>query len=136
MDVAKYNVYVTQVIGINWISCSEIKPQFFINSYLATGDSFTTLAGRFRLGISTVHKCIKKTCKAIWNILSCTYMKPPTKDWVNIEKSFFTQWNFPNCIGAVDGKHIVIQAPQNSGSQFFNYKGTFSVVLMAWVDAN
>ena len=63
-------------------------------------------------------------------------MKPPTRqDWVQIESNFYNQWNFPNCVGAVDGKHM-IQAPHNSGSQFFNYKGTFSLVLMARVDAD
>ena len=35
----------------------------------------------------------------------------------------------------MDGKHIVLQAA-NSGSMFYNYKGTFSVVLMALVDTD
>ncbi|KAG5876837.1 hypothetical protein JTB14_014166 [Gonioctena quinquepunctata] len=38
-------------------------------------------------------------------------------------------------MGSLDGKHIVIQTPTNSGSEFYNYKKYFSVVLMALVDA-
>ena len=38
------------------------------------------------------------------------------------------------CI-AIDGKHTEIQAQLDSLSLFFNYKKTFSVVLLALVDA-
>ena len=42
-------------------------------------------------------------------------------------------WNFSNCCGAVDGKHVALRQSVNTGSLFFNYKNHFSVVPMALV---
>ena len=47
---------------------------------------------------------------------------------------FSTQWQL--CIGALDGKRILIQKPPNSGSTFYDYKGHSSVIMMALVDAD
>ena len=57
------------------------------------------------------------------------------QEWMELSREFEALWNFTHSIGACDGKHIVIQCPQQIGSTFFNYKGTFSIVLMAVVNA-
>lgn len=53
-----------------------------------------------------------------------------------ISNTIFLQWNHPNCIGALNGMHILILRPENTVAEFYNYKGTHSIVLMAIVDGN
>lgn len=53
----------------------------------------------------------------------------------NISLDFENIWNFPNCIGSLDGKHCRVKRPKTSGSAFFNYRKFFSIVLQAVADA-
>lgn len=57
-------------------------------------------------------------------------------EWLQIASGFEQKANFPHCIGAVDGKHIRVKKPANSGSLYFNYKEYFSIVLLAIVDSD
>ncbi|XP_011050048.1 PREDICTED: uncharacterized protein LOC105143422 isoform X1 [Acromyrmex echinatior] len=85
---------------------------------------------------STAHMIVKETCSVIAKVLMLIYLKPPTEvEWKEICTDFLNLWNLPNCVEAIDGKHIMIQALPNSGSMYFNYKKTLSLVLMAACNA-
>lgn len=63
-------------------------------------------------------------------------MPTTTEEWKKIADDFYYRWNFPNCLGALDGKHVAIRKPPGSESFYYNYKKFFSIVLMAVVNAN
>ncbi|XP_023315653.1 protein ALP1-like [Trichogramma pretiosum] len=104
---------------------------FLTLSYLATGDDIFSIAVKHRISETSVLIIIKTTCCAIISVLANTYLRTPKSIvWKNIAKGFQAFWNMLNCIGAIDGLHIPIVAPANSGSSFFNYKKFNSIVLL------
>jgi len=54
---------------------------------------------------------------------------PTEENWKLIAQRFYSLWNLPNCLGALDGKHIRIEKLPYSGSSNFNYKMYHSIVL-------
>ena len=106
-----------------------------LNRFLAHGDSYYTMSIHFRVGVSTVSSVVADTCDLIWKKMQPTEMSVlTTEDWHKVEEGFRARWNFPNCIGAVDSKHVVIQCPPKSRSVYYNYKGQYLMVLMAIVN--
>ncbi|XP_050340974.1 uncharacterized protein LOC126767551 [Bactrocera neohumeralis] len=98
--------------------------------FLATGASFASLAFSFRLGKSTVGAIVKETTQVLWDNMFTIHMPQPNEQcFQEIAKQYWKLWNFPNCIGAIDGKHIRIKCPGNTGSMYYNYKHFFSIVL-------
>ena len=105
--------------------------------HLSTGESYTSLQYQWRVGRTTIIKFVPKVCKAILREFQKEYLICPTvtEEWKSIEEKFRNRWNVPHTVGALDGKHIAIRKPWKSGSKYFNYKGYFSLVLLALVDA-
>ncbi|XP_022905463.2 uncharacterized protein [Onthophagus taurus] len=106
--------------------------------FLATGDSYNSLMYLFRIPACTISIVVPEVCKAIFDTLKESLLKIPDRkeEQLKIAEGFDSKWDFPNCIGALDGKHVVMQAPPNSGSLYFNYKGSLSIVLLALIDSN
>ena len=59
-----------------------------------------------------------------------------TPEWIALADDFYKRQNAPHDIGTLDEKHVVIKKPHSSGIIYHNYKGFFSVVIMALVDTD
>ena len=106
--------------------------------HLATGNSYAAIAMSYSMSPTTVGRIIMEFCQMIWvNLLNNGFLKLPStqKEWEEVAQLFEFKWGFPNYVGATDGKHVVMHAPAEAGSSFFNYKGTHSIVLMAVVNS-
>lgn len=89
------------------------------------------------MGKTTIGNIVYATCEAIWQELVNSHMPHPTReDLKKIADEYYRLWQFPMCLGAIDGKHCRIKCPANSGSAFYNYKQYFSIILQAVADAN
>lgn len=127
-DLQKEDTNMRKCISPEELTCLALR-------YLATGETFRSLEFQFRISRKRISQAITEVSNAIINRLGRTYLKTPTSEneWIEISEKFGERWNFPNGIGALDGKHIVMQQPDKSGSHYRNYKGTDSIVLMAMV---
>ncbi len=104
--------------------------------FLATGESYNSLQYQFRIHETTISKFIPKVCDGIYNALKDEYFTCPNteNEWMKLAQGTEERWQFPNAFAAADGKHISIYHPKDSGASFYNYKGFYSIVLMALVD--
>ncbi|XP_040075461.2 uncharacterized protein LOC115327576 [Ixodes scapularis] len=78
--------------------------------YLATGETFASMGFQFRRGHNTISKIVRDVCVAIYEVLAPDYIKVPSTpgEWEQVARGFEEIWQFPHCLGALDGKHVTI----------------------------
>ncbi|KYN21189.1 hypothetical protein ALC57_06460 [Trachymyrmex cornetzi] len=99
---------------------------------------------QYLISLSSITNIIRETCLCIWeHLFPIVLPKCNTEDFKEIENDFSNKWNFPHCVGAIDGKHINIQvilklkvSSDNAGSEYYNYKENHSIILLVMCDAN
>lgn len=98
------------------------------NRFMATGESLRSLAFSFRISQSYITRILQLVFKSLSSRLTPILIPSPSKeDLLRISAEFWTRWNFPNCVGLIDGKQIRIFCPRKTGSLFFNYKDFFQL---------
>jgi hypothetical protein len=64
------------------------------------------------------------------------YFHDHTNQNGNTCRTYLDLWSLPNCTGSTDGKYISIKCFPKTRSLYFNYKGYFSVILLACEDTD
>lgn len=109
----------------------------FCFRFLATGESMRSMAFSYRISHSAISQFVPQVLSSLKKKLHGQYLPPASQiDWFKKAEEFWERWQFPNCVAGIDGKHVRIFSPDKSGSLFYNFKGFFSIVLFAMVDAN
>lgn len=124
--------------------------------FLATGESFGTLAGIFQLPKKRIKDIVVETLTSIVKRLKRTFLQIPRTEeqWRGIARDFQDIWNFPHCLGAVgnkmafskeksytfflflDGHHIAFRSKTKTDASYSNYRDFNSIIMLALVDAH
>ncbi|KAL2102557.1 hypothetical protein ACEWY4_001725 [Coilia grayii] len=100
---------------------------------LATGSEYRSVGHLFGVSITTVWRFVSEFVTAAETLLVPELIYLPGKI-LEMASYIENRWGLPQCIGAIDGSHIPILAPQNYHCDFFNRKGWHSIILQGVVD--
>ncbi|XP_070390789.1 uncharacterized protein [Dermacentor albipictus] len=105
--------------------------------FLARGRSAQDIAMSYRMHGLTLSSILKETLPIIWDCLKPLVLaRPSEQKWRNKAAEYNYKWNFPNTMGSIDGKRFAVKCPNNSGSDCYNYKGFYSLLILAVADAS
>ena len=106
--------------------------------HFASGHTYSAMKFAWRVPQNTISLVVREVCQAIQDEYLDEMLRCPTTpdEWRQVADLYYQRWNFPNTLGSVDGKHVRIICPNNSGSVYYNYKHFYSILLFVLVDAD
>ena len=72
----------------------------------------------------TLSKMIPEVCEALWQDLNqeCIVLPQDQTEWLRKASEFEEKWQYPFALAALDGKHVEVQAFQDSGKKLYSFK--------------
>lgn len=124
---------------------------------LGSSSEYRTIANLFGVGKATVGEILIEFCEGVWSLLKPKYLNflPVSQDLITESVTGFQLMGFPQCFGAIgewiiifiqlnrsstvftmfiDGCHIEVSPPSEQATDYYNFKGWYSMVLLALVD--
>lgn len=123
----------------NYRKAISLRERVAITLYrLADTASYRTVSNLFGVGKSTVCQIVLEVCSSIVEVLFKRLVHlPVTRQDIETEiAAFFKRAGFPQVVGAVDGCHVAILAPNENPADYVNRKGFFSIILQGLVDSD
>ncbi|XP_046401493.1 putative nuclease HARBI1 [Ischnura elegans] len=96
---------------------------------LATPDSYRSISQRFGVGKATAVRTVRRVTLALTTLAKKYIVWPTGEAAVGVIDGFTRSSGFPGVIGAIDGTHIEIPAPNESAAAYVNRKGYHSIHL-------
>ncbi|XP_028410966.1 putative nuclease HARBI1 [Dendronephthya gigantea] len=85
---------------------------------LANPECHRSVADRFNITMSSVHRCLHRICEALVSVRKEFIRWPQDAKANEIEQQFEGIKGFPRVLGAIDGTHIRIRTPREDYEEF------------------
>jgi len=107
--------------------CSERRLAIYLY-HVTLGVPYLAISNQFCCGKSTVSTIVRDVSQAIVRHLSTEYIRFSTVDQAMRTMEFWrAKAGIPGVVACIDGCHIPITQPANSGTAYCNRKGFYSI---------
>ncbi|CAN7986926.1 unnamed protein product, partial [Ixodes hexagonus] len=100
---------------------------------LGNQESFRGVADRFGVNKGVLFYVANQIIES-WADLAVDLIRWPTQ-LRRVSRVFTRKWRFPGVVGAVDGCHIAIKAPEEEQDAYYNRKEFHSIILQGCCDS-
>ncbi|XP_037529410.2 putative nuclease HARBI1 [Rhipicephalus sanguineus] len=101
---------------------------------LGNQESFRGVSDRFGVNKGLLHY-VTENIIGLWAGAAPDFTQWPLSSQ-DVAYEFYRKWRFPGVVGAVDGCHIAMKAPEIEQDAYYNRKGFYSVIVQGCCDSN